>query len=199
MKDGLTGRMSLGLAMVLALSGFGMAAQGQDEVHVTKIALVNVRVMLGKGLDARKSKPGDEVTARTENDVKLSTGQSLPHNTVVSGHVSAVQASENKGDSTIAITFDKAQVKGAEPITIKTTIMAISGPPNMTQITGQTPGSAEQAVADAKVGIPGVTLTSSPADAVSGTLTSKGKNVHVPDGAQFTLGVAVLPPSHAAN
>jgi hypothetical protein len=181
-----------GLALAAVLLGGAFAARGQDDTHVTQVKMVNARAMLSKGFDAKNAKQGDAIVAKIENDVRLDNGQTFPRNTVLTGHVDQVKASEAKGDSTIAFTFDKAQVKGAEPIVIKTTILGVDGPPTTSQVLSR--GSGDKSAESTKSTIQGVALQSSPGDATSGTLISKGKNVHIPDGAQFTLGVAILPP-----
>lgn len=180
-----------GFALAAVLLGGAFAARGQDETHVTQVKMVNARAILSKGFDARNAKQGDAIVAKIENDVRLDNGQTFPHNTVLMGHVDQVKASENKGDSTITVTFDKAQLKGVEPIVIKTTIFGVDGPPTTSQVLSR--GAADKSAGSTNSSIQGVALQSSPGDATSGTLVSKGKNVHLPDGAQFTLGLAILP------
>src|ERR1700753_2938792 len=79
-----------------------------DSAPQKNIQLVGARATLSKTLDAKKLKQGDPVMAKLQDDVKGSDASSqLPKNTVLVGHVDQVQPSENKGDSSVQVTFDK--------------------------------------------------------------------------------------------
>jgi hypothetical protein len=60
--------------------------------------------------------------------VKIPDSVDLPRNTVLLGHIDQVQPSENKGDSSVQVTFDKAQLKNGQQLAIKATIMQIAAP-----------------------------------------------------------------------
>jgi hypothetical protein len=98
-------------------------AQGQPSLQ-----MVMARAELKNGIDARKAKQGDAIRARLLDKVKLSNGNELGRDTILEGHVDQVQPSENKGDSTVVVTFDKAQVKGGEELPIKATLVKIWEP-----------------------------------------------------------------------
>ena len=67
--------------------------------------------------------------------------------------------------------------------------MQNSTSPSMNQVQAAN-GSDEQGQ---NSGVPDVRLTSSIHEHTSATLTSKGRNVHVPDGTQMELAIAVIP------
>lgn len=177
------------------------------------------------------------MTAKLQENVPIPNEQTLPKNTVLEGHVDQVQPSQNKGDSTVVVTFDKARLKTGQELPIKATVVAISEPILAQEQNGQgggvpadqgaMPASAPQGggggggagansmpaaqpqeptgPAEAspqsnpqqsaqKNGVPGVSLQSDIHQHSSATFTSKGKNVHVPDGTQMEVALAVIPP-----
>lgn len=125
-----------GIALALLLSGTAAYSQDaapaptNDSAPQKAIQLVGARASLSKTLDAKKAKQGDPVTAKLQDTVKIPDATDLPKNTLLVGHVDQVQASENKSDSSIQVTFDKAQLKGGQEIPVKATIMKIAPPMN---------------------------------------------------------------------
>jgi len=120
-------------------------ATAGDTAPTKNIQLVGARAWLNKGLDAKKAKQGDPVTAKLQEDVKIPDSAELPKNTVLVGHVDEVQPSQNKSDSSVQVTFDKAQLKNGQQIPIKATIMQIAPPANaiaMNQAGGADSGGA---------------------------------------------------------
>lgn len=206
-----------------------------DTPQTKNIQLVGARAWLSKGLDAKKAKQGDPVTAKLQDDVKIPDSVELPKNTVLVGHVDEVQPSQNKSDSTVQVTFDKAQLKSGQQIPIKATIMQIAPPVNaiaMNQAGGADSGGAaampsapsngaggggsggnmqsaqprpapssnvgsgmpdQSQQQGSQPGMTDVALQSDIHQSNSGTFTSKGKNVRLPDGTQMQMAVAVIP------
>jgi len=224
------------LTAALAVAALPIAARAQDaaETVTTKnIQMVGVRAMLGKGIDSKKAKQGDAITAKLQDDVKIPGSVDLPRNTVLLGHIDQVQPSENKGDSSVQVTFDKAQLKNGQQLAIKATIMQISAPPSaLRNQEGASPGepampsapisssgggasgggmqqstprpaasSMPSAAPDSSqpssqpTGIPGVQLQSDINQSNSAVFTAKKKNVHLDDGTQLQMGIAVIPPN----
>jgi hypothetical protein len=208
-----------------------------DTAQTKNIQLVGARAWLNKGLDAKKAKQGDPVTAKLQEDVKIPDSVELPKNTVLVGHVDEVQPSQSKSDSSVQVTFDKAQLKNGQQVPIKATIMQIAPPANaiaMNQAGGAdssggggmpsapaasnggggggagggmqsaqprpsttptvgsgTPDQSQQQ--GSQPGMTDVALQSDIHQSNSGTFTSKGKNVRLPDGTQMQFAVAVIP------
>lgn len=113
-----------------------------DSAPAKNIQMVGAHAWLNKTIDAKKAKQGDAVTAKLLDDVKVSDSMGLPKNTVLLGHLDQVQPSENKGDSSVQITFDKAQLKNGQQLAIKATIMQISPPPSVMRNQDSAPGDA---------------------------------------------------------
>jgi hypothetical protein len=178
----------LGVALVL------VASAGAQQVQ-----LVSAKTELSKGLDAKKLKQGDPVSAKVTEDVKFSTGSTLPRGSLILGHVDKVQPSENKGVSSIVLTFDKAQSKGGQPIAVKAVVMGVYPPISQmsnaatTGITPSQPTHPSDGVTEQKDAMPGVDMHSDLHETTSITLTSQTKNVHLPDGTQWAFAIAPLP------
>ncbi len=226
----------LGLAMVCLTgmsAGFAQdtsSAAATDSAPAKNIQMVAARASLNKGIDAKKVKQGDAVTAKLQDDVKIPDAVELPKNTVLLGRVDQVQPSENKGDSQVQVTFDKAQLRNGQQLAIKATIMQIVPPPNAMMNNqeaaagspamsspapapggssggGMQAGQAQPAPSAASAmpddtaqpasqhSSPGVQLQSDIHQSSSGTFISKKKNVHLDDGTQFQMAVAVIPPN----
>jgi hypothetical protein len=213
-----------------------------QQTQTRTIQMAPARATLNHGLDAKKAKQGDAVTARLQDDVKIADAPELPKNTVLMGHVDQVQASEHKSDSVIQVTFDKAQLKDGQQVPIKATVIQIAPPVNAmmmgqnagggssgapmpspsmpssapssggsgsgsgTQISsaplptpapsmGSAPAPDQTQQSQQQQGVPGVELKSDIHEQDSATFTSKGKNVHLPDGTQMQIAVAVVPPN----
>jgi hypothetical protein len=211
-------------------------ATGGETAPARNIQMVGAIASLNKGIDAKKVKQGDAVTAKLQNDVKVPDAVELPKNTVLLGRIDQVQPSENKGDSTVQVTFDKAQLKNGQQLAIKATIMQIAPPPNamLSQQNASAAGPSAMPSSPAPAagggngpagggvqsvqpqpspnvtsnesdnstsqspslqGVSGVQLQSDIHQQNSGVFTAKKKNVHLDDGTQLQLAIAVIPPN----
>jgi hypothetical protein len=185
------------------------------------LQMAGANVWLDKGLDAKKAKQGDPVSLKLLNDTKIPNSRELPKNTILLGHIDAVQPSVNKGDSTIQVTFDKAQLKDGQTLPIKVTLMKIIPPPSYSNLSGgslpsdktSTPSTGAAAVADPgaagpRAGSPamqgaqagqvsgdvnGVLLKSDVNETASGTFISKGRNLSLGAGTELQIGVVIVP------
>ena len=148
-RQSLTRRcVATGAGAALALCvGAGAWAQGasagasaDNSAQGKTLQMVPAIAELSKTIDAKKCKQGDPVTAKLQKDVQIPDAQNLPKNTVLEGHVDQAQASENKGDSTVVVTFDKAKLKNGQELPIKATVVAVSEPAMAQNQTGGAPG-----------------------------------------------------------
>lgn len=221
--------MSAGAALVMA-SGIMLTAHGaainpapaQEDSGQPTLQMVMARAELKDGINAKKVKQGDAIRARLTDKVKLSNGHELESNTILEGHVDQVQPSENKGDSTVVVTFDKAMVKGGEELPIKATLLKIWEPqqgvsggmsPQAAMPQGGGPmqsgvsvsGTPETAHIPMSMNVPeagmpqgaqpvrGVTLHSDLHEKSSATFTSTRRNVDVPSGTMMQFEMVVIP------
>src|ERR1700674_1599295 len=82
---------------------------------------------LSQPVDARKNKPGDQVTAKTTEATKSEGKVVFPRGTKLIGHVTECkQRSKEEKESALGIVFDKAILKNGEEIPLNVTIRALA-------------------------------------------------------------------------
>src|SRR5215470_1151369 len=110
-----------------AKSSNGSSGGGSASAALT--SGTSLQAELVKSLDAKKAKPGDEVSAKVTQDVK-SDGKVVIHKgTRLVGHVTEAQArTKEQANSTLGIAFDKAVLKGGEEVSFNSVIQAIAPP-----------------------------------------------------------------------
>jgi hypothetical protein len=85
-----------------------------------------IQAELIKPVDARKNKTGDEVTAKTTQDVKSNGKVVLPKGSKIVGHVTDAQAREKgQQESHVAIAFEHAILKNGTQVPMALTLQAI--------------------------------------------------------------------------
>ena len=89
-----------------------------------------INVALEQTLDSKKLTAGANVTAKTTEEVKQDGRVVLPKGTKVLGHVTVSSArSKGDSDSTLALQFDRAEVKGGQQVALQTSIQAMAAAP----------------------------------------------------------------------
>ena len=82
---------------------------------------------LSQPVDARKNKPGDQVTARTTEATKSEGKVVIPKGSKLIGHVTECkQRSKEEKESALGIVFDKAILKNGEEVPLNVTIRALA-------------------------------------------------------------------------
>ena len=82
---------------------------------------------LVRPIDARKSKPGDEVVAKTTQDVRSDGQVIIPKGSKLIGKVTEAKAAGNgQSDSQVGIAFDHAVLKDGRQVPMAASIQAIS-------------------------------------------------------------------------
>ena len=82
---------------------------------------------LATSLDAKRSKPGDEVEARAEEDIKQDGKVVLKKGTRLVGHVTQAQARANgQTQSQLGIVFDHAVLKNGQEMPFNASIQALA-------------------------------------------------------------------------
>jgi hypothetical protein len=85
-----------------------------------------VQAELTKPVDARKNKPGDEVVAKTTQDMKSKGRTILPKGSKLVGHITEVQAREKgQQESHMGIAFEHAILKNGTQVPMALTLQAI--------------------------------------------------------------------------
>lgn len=84
---------------------------------------------LTKSIDAKKAKPGDQVTAKLTQDVKENGKVVLHKGSKLRGHVTEAQAkSKENAESKLGVVFDKAELKGGQEVAFNGVIQALAPP-----------------------------------------------------------------------
>jgi hypothetical protein len=138
------------LASAVALSGLLLLAQkeayGQDASETTPPSGTErrqetgqpasltpgtpINVALEQTLDSKKLSAGANLTAKTTEEVKQDGKVVLPKGTKVLGHVTVASArSKGDSDSTLALEFDRAELKGGQQMALQASIQAMAAAP----------------------------------------------------------------------
>jgi hypothetical protein len=88
-----------------------------------------IHATLAKPVDARHSKPGDQVMAKTTENVKSEGQVVLPKGSKIVGHVTEAKAfSKGQSESAVGIAFDYAVLKDGREVPLAASIQAIASP-----------------------------------------------------------------------
>lgn len=137
-----------------------------------------VEAELTKGLDARKAKPGDPVMAKCTREMKGKGDFRIPKNAKLIGHVTEAQArGRGQGESSLGITFEKAQLKDGREIPLQAVIQAIAPSESVAMDMGSMASANESANVSgesARTGGPLGNATSAVNSATSTTASAAG-------------------------
>lgn len=110
-------------------SGNSAGAAGVGGASAALSSGTTLQAELSKSLDAKKAKPGDEVSARLTQDVKENGKVVLHKGSKLVGHVTEAQAkSKENAESKLGVVFDKAVLKGGEEVAFNGVIQAVAPP-----------------------------------------------------------------------
>jgi len=193
--------------MLKQITAFAAVLASISIAAAQNVTMVSVSGTPEKTIDAKKAKAGEPVSVKVTSAVQLSDGTKVPAGSVLTGHIDSVTPSEKKSDSTLTLTFDKLQIKNGNQIDVKATLAsAMTTAPGGSN--GYDPGLARQGApidassnAQSNMGgisatphpIDGLTVTGSPHDATSGTLTQAKGNVHLTNGVVLVVSIAIVP------
>lgn len=201
-------------ATLFASSRATCTAQADANRPTRVIQMVNVTANIVKTIDAKKNKAGDPVLAKVTDGGNLSDGTTNPSGSVLMGHINSVTPSEKKGDSTLILTFDKVAIKNGNEVPIKAVVVRVSSlastfgqekndDPEANRPAHASSGSPAGGIVldhppggDSTAGphpIDGLTLSGSPGDAASATLTQAKKNVQLNNYTQLIVSIAAMP------
>ncbi len=173
-------------ATALALTLFAGAEDTPRNNAVSSDQLVAASAALQHDLDTKTAKQGDTVTAKLSQAIHLN-GTTLPKNTLLTGHVDSVQASQNKSASKLVLTFDQARLPNNQQVAIKSTIVGVY--PSGTLLTFPSL-SPDMEIDQKPTSSHGFGLNSKAADSNSGTLSADGTNVRLSNGTELQLAVS---------
>src|ERR1700737_576478 len=170
----------------------------------------SIHATLEKPVDARKNKPGDQVVAKTNEDVMSEGKVVIPRGSKIVGHVTEVKArGKGQAESAVSVVFDPAVLKDGREAPLSLVAQGVGGGGlvggvrsasgslvntagsvgGATVITATGASSSLNSTSQGVVGIRGLSLASSASSATSGTFTSRDSNVHLDSGTQMILSV----------
>src|SRR5258707_6952376 len=101
------------------------ARAGQSSASLSSGTAMNAT--LSQPVDAKKNKPGDQVTAKTTEATKSEGKVVIPNGSKLFGHVTECkQRSKEEKESALGIVFDKAMLKNGEEIPLNVSIRALA-------------------------------------------------------------------------
>ena len=157
-------------------------AQATDSGQIA--AGTTIRAEVAKSVDAKKAKQGDEVVAKTTEDVKSNGQVVIPKGSKIVGHVTEAKAREKgESESALGIAFDKALVKGGREIPLNATIQALAASQsnvaaNEPVMEPGAPGNSSGNMAPGRAGNGGmIGGAAQTAGAAAGTATNAAGNV----------------------
>jgi hypothetical protein len=108
------------------------AATSAQSNAITSRYMTSVDTELTSRLDSRNAAVGQEITARTKQTAKLADGTTLPKGTRLVGHVTGVQTqSKDQPYAALAMTFDRAELKGGQSVALRSVIRTVAPPPTV--------------------------------------------------------------------
>jgi hypothetical protein len=114
-----------GAAASSSTSSSTSAKAGEGSAALSSGTAMNAS--LSQPVDARKNKPGDQVTAKTTEATKSEGKVTIPRGAKIIGHVTECkQRSKEEKESALGIVFDRAVLKNGEEIPLNVTIRALA-------------------------------------------------------------------------
>ena len=168
-----------------------------------KIMNAEIPLFLGKSIDSKKLKAGEEVDGKTAAALQLKDGTVISRGAKVAGHVIQAKARSNgDAESSLGIMFDKIDLPGGKDLVMTAVIQAVAPNPNPADTTGggigyggmnemiekpPTPTFAPKAVPLLNEQSAGVLGIKNLQLASNGVLTSDQKSVKLDSGTQIMI------------
>ena len=182
-------RRSVSVLVATALLCFAWISSPSQVAESSQLPVGStIPVTLEKGVDARKNKAGDNVIARTTENVNSEGQVLIPRGSRIIGRVSEAKArSTEQPESVLGIIFDHAALKGGREIPLALTMQAIAperpetshDPSDMPRMTAATAGGLGGGrdlgpMSDPNAGVPGRIESPNSAYGPNGHLTPGG-------------------------
>jgi len=118
------------LGLMLPCMGSAQDNAGQSVTQGVKFEFgTTLNSVLSDTVDARKSKPGDTVKAKTSEDVKAGGIIVIPRGAKLIGHVTEAQPAAKAGEQArLGLVFDRADLKDGRQIPLHTAFYALAAP-----------------------------------------------------------------------
>jgi hypothetical protein len=139
----------------------------------------SIHASLEKPVDARKNKPGDQVVAKTTEDVKSEGRVVIPRGSKIVGHVTEAKAREKgQAESTVGVVFDHAVLKDGSQVPLSLTVQAISSSVTAAQAEDDSFMSSGDASVAGSVNGAASGMTRTTAGAIGGVRSTTGNLVN---------------------
>jgi hypothetical protein len=146
-------------------AGSSSAQGGQNSAGLSSGTAVNAA--LTQPIDAKKSKTGDPVTARTTQSTKSDGHVVIPKGSKLVGHVTEAKArAKGESESALGIVFDKAILKNGQEVPLNVTVRALAAGPSAAE--------ASSGEGDLAAGAAGGTTSRASGGALSGVRSTAG-------------------------
>ena len=165
------------------VSSLANSKKGKSSVTIAEGTKIDATLV--SWLDARRSRVGDPVQARIEQDVKQGGKVVLKKGTQLGGRVTVAQARGSQGQSQVGISFERALLPNGQSIPFHASIVALSAP----QSTSPTGAGANDAMASGSA--MGATPASARASGAAATGAALNTSNAVASTASGTVNTAV--------
>ena len=120
----------------------------------------SIHATLQKPVDARRNKPGDQVVAKTNEDVKSAGKVVIPRGSKIVGHVTEVKAREKgQAESAVGVVFDHAVLKDGSHMPLSLAVQAVGSGAAAAQAEDDSLISSDNAAASGSVSGAGSGMT----------------------------------------
>jgi hypothetical protein len=135
----------------------------------------SIHTTLDKPVDARKNKLGDQVVAKTTEDLKSEGKVVIPRGSKIVGHVTEVKAREKgQAESALGVVFDHAVLKDGSQIPLSLTVQAVGSGATSAQAEDDSLMSSGNAAATGGVSGAGSSMTRTGGGLVGGVRSTTG-------------------------
>jgi hypothetical protein len=162
-------------AQTAKLSNEGAQAATASQLHSGR----SIHATLQKPVDARKNKLGDEVVAKTDEDVKSEGKVVLPRGSKIIGHVTEVKAREKgRAESAVGVIFDHAVLKDGSHMPLSLAVQAVGSGAAAAQAEDDSLIASGNAAASGSVSGAGSGMTRTGGGLVGGVRSTTGSLVN---------------------
>jgi hypothetical protein len=138
-----------------------------------------IHASLQKPVDARKNKPGDQVVAKTSEDVKSEGKVVIPRGSKIVGHVTEVKAHEKgQTESAVGVVFDHAVLKDGSQVPLSLAVQAVGSAAMTAQAEDDSLMSSGNTSATGSVNAAGSRITGTGGGLVGGVRSTTGSLVN---------------------
>jgi len=135
----------------------------------------SIKATLEKPVDARRNKPGDQVVAKTTEDVKSEGKVVSPRGSKIVGHVTEVKAHKNgQAESAVGVIFDQVVFRDGTQMPLSLAVQAVGSGPTTAEVEDDSLMSSGNTAATGSVNAAGTNMTRTGGGLVGGVRSTTG-------------------------